>query len=52
MHMQKQKEKEKSLGLLKKINDEELKQIDSIVSDGVKRGQSLHHIYAANNDLL
>ena len=29
----------------KKINDEDLKQIDSIVSDGVKKGQSLHHIY-------
>lgn len=36
----------------KQVNDKELKVIDDIVSRGVKLGQSLHHIYIANNDEL
>lgn len=48
----KAKRKRKEPRTFKKINDDDLKQIDSIVSDGVKRGQSLHHIYVANYALL
>lgn len=32
----------------KKLTDEELKIIDEIVSNGVLKGQSLHHIYVTN----
>ena len=33
------------------LNEEILKQIDEIVKDGVRRGQSLHHIYVSNPEL-
>lgn len=33
------------------LNEAILKQIDEIVKDGVRRGQSLHHIYVSNPEL-
>lgn len=31
-----------------KLSDDDIKRIDEVVSDGVSKGQSLHHIYVSN----
>ena len=43
--------KRKEPRIYRNINNEDLSVINSIVTDGVKKGQSLHHIFVSNSNL-